>query len=315
MAAPSDLPLNRIIVIGASAGGVGALCTLIADLPHGLPAAVFVVQHIGRTSILTEVLRRCHAQADIIVDASNGAEIRPGLIHIAVPDHHLILDGDRMRLRKTPRENMHRPSIDVLFRSAARAHGPKVVGVILTGALDDGTSGLFSVKSRGGVAVVQDPNDALVPEMPSHALETVEVDYCLPLSGIAPVLVELAKTAPPAAAENSENGGEPPGTPASFVCPDCDGPLTQTEQGALMTFRCKIGHRYSLEGLSNAHSDTLERGLWIAVRTLEDRAAIQRTRARHFREQNEPERAEPLLEIALQAERDAKRLREILEHL
>ncbi|MCC6532642.1 MAG: chemotaxis protein CheB [Burkholderiales bacterium] len=315
---------SRIVVIGASTGGVGALCALVEDLPSNLACAILIVQHVGAKSILPEVLRRCrHERDDSVTVPIDGEPIRPGRIYVAIPDRHLTVEDGRIHLPKGPRENLHRPSIDVLFRSAARAYGSRVVGVILTGALDDGASGMFAVKAKGGIAIVHDPKEAIVPDMPLSAMKAVPVDHCLPIAGIAQLIVKLSSE-PVAKAPGSRakrprpEVKERPRFDAShpaFVCPECDGPLIEYREGNVERFECKVGHAFSLEGLGEAHADTLERALWIALRVLEDRAAIQRLRAKKFAEQEESRRARASSEIAAQAERDAKLLREVMERL
>jgi two-component system chemotaxis response regulator CheB len=170
---------HDIIVIGASAGGVDVLPQLIGSLPADLPAAVFVVLHIpaqGRSG-LPEIIR---AAAHLsVAHGIDGERVRKGHVYVAPPDHHLQVEGTRVRLSRGPRENFHRPSIDALFRTAAESYGPRVVGVVLTGNLDDGTAGLHAVKSLGGIAIVQDPKDALAPAMPQSALRNVKVNHCV----------------------------------------------------------------------------------------------------------------------------------------
>lgn len=186
------MPGHDIIVIGASAGGVQALKTLVGSLPRKLPASIFVVLHIPAESpsLLPEILSRAGPLE--AVQAVDGIEIEHRCIYIAPPDHHLLIEHGHVRVVRGPKENRHRPAVDPLFRSAAQIYGTRVVGVILTGGLDDGTAGLLAVKRRGGIAVVQDPDEALYPGMPSSALANVEVDYRLPLSSIGPLLVRLA---------------------------------------------------------------------------------------------------------------------------
>jgi two-component system, chemotaxis family, protein-glutamate methylesterase/glutaminase len=185
------LPEHDIIVIGASAGGVEALKTLVHGLPAHFPASVFVVLHISahQQSMLPTLL--CKAGPLCAFHPLDHAQIKRERIYIAPPDCHLLVEVGQVRLGKGPREKWSRPAIDVLFRSAAHAYGPRVVGVILTGGLDDGSAGLLAVKRSGGVAIVQDPDDARFPAMPRSALATVIVDYTVPLSGIAPLLVRL----------------------------------------------------------------------------------------------------------------------------
>ena len=179
-----------IVVIGASVGGVEAIGFLAAALPPDFAAAVLVVLHVGaHRSVLPRLLSQrgplpaCHP--------GDGDLIRPGRIYVAPPDQHLLVEPGCVRLARGPRENWARPAVDPLFRSAARAYGPHVVGVILTGGLNDGTAGLFEVKRHGGVAVVQDPGDALSPGMPQSALRHVAVDHCLPLPAIPALLAAL----------------------------------------------------------------------------------------------------------------------------
>ncbi len=184
---------HDVIVVGASAGGVEALRGLVGSLPIDLPAAVFLVLHIPAQSpsLLPEILSRSGPLRAL--HPTNGEVIQHGLIYVAPPDHHLLLEDGFVRVVRGPRENRHRPAIDPLFRSAARAYGSRVVGVILTGSLDDGTAGLLAIKRRGGVAIVQDPDDALYSSMPRSALAHVDVDHVLVLSEIGPVLARLTR--------------------------------------------------------------------------------------------------------------------------
>ena len=183
---------HDIIVIGASAGGVHALVTLTGFFPQKLSAAIFVVLHIPAKSrsILPDILSRAGPLK--VVEAVDCMGIEYRCIYVVPPDHHLLIERGRVRVVRGPKENRHRPAVDPLFRSAAQVYGSRVVGVILTGALNDGTAGLLSVKRRGGIAVVQDPDEALFSSMPLSALANVEVDYRLPLSSIGPLLVNLA---------------------------------------------------------------------------------------------------------------------------
>jgi two-component system, chemotaxis family, protein-glutamate methylesterase/glutaminase len=287
-------------------------------LPDDLPVAVFVVQHMWRASSLASILQRYDSRGRVIA-AQDGEMIRENTIYVGVPNYHLVLENSRVRLRKTPRENYHRPAIDVLFRSAAREYGPKVVGVILTSSMEDGTSGPFAIKTKGGVTVVQDPTDALVPEMPMNALEKVDIDYCLPLIKIPQLIERLANepvmimsTPPPNDVVTAPFSSH---VEPDFVCPECDGPLTRYQEGTDAKFCCKIGHRFSLQSLTEAYEDALERGLWTAIRTLSNRAAIQRERAVHFRKRKNSEQANTAVEIANQAESDIRLLYEIIERI
>ena len=191
---------RNIIVVGCSVGGVKALQKLAAGLPENFSASIFVVMHLApeTTSVLPDILARAGS-----LPASHprdGEAFRPSHIYVAPPDHHLLIENGRMRVKRGPRENRYRPGVDPLFRSAARAHGRHVIGVVLTGGLDDGTAGLLSIKKRGGVAVVQDPNDAQLADMPRSAIESVAVDYVVPLDRMPGLLAEVA------AQQVSDNG-------------------------------------------------------------------------------------------------------------
>jgi len=181
-----------VVVVGASAGGVEALRSFVAGLPEEVPAAIVVVLHLpaGGTSVLPMILSR--AGPVPAVAATDGTELLPGRIFVAPPDHHVLLTGQRLRLSNGPTENGHRPAVDVLFRSAAESLGPRVVGVVLSGVLDDGAAGLVTIASRGGVTMVQDPADALYRGMPENALRLVRADHILPSGKMGPVIAELA---------------------------------------------------------------------------------------------------------------------------
>lgn len=283
---------HDIIVVGASTGGVEALAQLAYALPSDLAAAVFVVLHVSpqATSYLPQILSRSGPLRAI--HPADGEPICPGRIYVAPPDLHLMLESGRMQLVRGPRENRNRPAVDPLFRSAALAYGPRVIGIVLTGALDDGTAGLQTIKQRGGIAVVQDPKDALIPSMPESALEFVDVDYCLPLAKIGPMLARLARE--PAldgtdfplpheldyetriakmddAALSSE---KQPGTLVGFMCPECGGPLHELRDGELVRYRCRVGHSFTSESILASQSEALEDALWSAYNTLQESALL-----------------------------------------
>lgn len=281
----SPLLGHDIIVMGASSGGVDALPKLIASLPADLPASVFIVLHVAPQGpdYMPQIIRKTASMT--VAHGVDGERIRKGHVYVAPPDHHMQLDGTRVRLERGPRENFHRPSIDTLFRSAAECYGARVAGVVLTGNLDDGTAGLHAVKSHGGVALVQDPKDALVPAMPQSALRNVEIDHCAPLSELGAILVRLATTRdvpkgkkgvshPEKRVMSPQEMEKKFGQPTSFVCPECNGPLWETKAGASLQFRCHVGHAYSPDSLLADHADGLERALWSAVRTFDERAAL-----------------------------------------
>jgi two-component system chemotaxis response regulator CheB len=315
---------HEIIVVGASAGGVDALPRLIATLPADLPASIFVVLHIPvlGPDLLAEIVGRRSALA--VSNGVDGEEILPGHVYLAPPDMHLQLEVGRMRLNRGPRENRHRPAIDALFRSAAEAYGPRVTGVVLTGHLDDGTAGLNSVKTHGGVTIVQDPKDSLAPGMPESALRNVKVDHCVPLEEIGPLLVRLATArtvAPRKRAVRVEKRSLSPrdmvrkfGPPTGFICPECNGPLWETKVGRALQFRCHVGHAYSPESLLADHADGLERALWSAVRTFDEQAALlRRLKERRFNSPASPAYGPDLEGRAVKFEGDADAIRKLLQ--
>ena len=284
---------HDILVIGASAGGVEALTRLVRGLPEGLPAAVFVVLHLPAhgTSVLPGILSRSGPLPAAHPD--DGEEIKPGRIYVAPPDVHLLVGRGRVRISRGPKENGHRPAVDVLFRTAARSYGRRVVGVVLSGALDDGAAGLAAIKSRGGLAVVQDPADALYPGMPRSALETVPIDHVAPVSELPGLLARLASG--PVDLEGAddvpddmeleaefaafdlgvmENGRHHPGHPSGWACPDCGGALWEMQDGELFRFRCRVGHAWSANSLLAEQHEAMEAALWTALRALEERAAL-----------------------------------------
>jgi len=316
-----------IIVIGASAGGLEALRALAAGLPPDLAASVFVVLHTSAESpgLLPNIIERAGPLP--AVSPQDAERIRPGHIYVAPPDHHLIIEPGVVRATRGPKENRFRPAIDPLFRSAAQVYGPRVVGVILTGYLDDGTAGLWAVKQLGGTAVVQDPADALVDSMPLSALRHVRVDYCLPLSEITPLLARLA-------GEEAEGGAfEVPeetnievniakadhaleagvmklGEPSYFACPECHGVLLQLKEDDRVRFRCHTGHAYSLESLAAEIDESIEESLWSAIRAAEEKVLLMRHFAEHVRRGEEGRDAEEFLRAAEAAQRRADLVRQ-----
>lgn len=320
-----------IIAIGASAGGVRALCEVVESLPPDLPAAVFIVLHLARhgRSALPNILNRTGT-----LPASNpeeGEVIQPGRIYVAPSDRHLALEDGRIRLTRNARENGHRPAIDVLFRTAARAYGSRVVGVVLTGNLDDGTNGLAAIKRCGGVTVVQDPQDADYPSMPRNALAHVEVDHVLPLADIGPQLDRLVREPRPIGPADCDPGEEPDamgvpqergrdaatgsarGEPSGLTCPDCGGSLFERPGEHPSHFRCRTGHAFSPESLLARQSDSLDAALWAALRSLEENAALAWRMEKRTREQGNAGASQRYERRARAAEEHARSLRGILQ--
>ncbi|HKD80250.1 MAG TPA: chemotaxis protein CheB [Candidatus Angelobacter sp.] len=282
---------RNIIVVGCSVGGVEALQQLVSGLPKDLPAAVLVVLHLAPqgTSVLPEILSRAGRLP--AAHPHDGETIRMGRIYVAPPDNHLTVDDGRVRVMHGPKENRHRPAVDPLFRSAARWYGSRVIGVVLTGSLDDGTAGLLSIKQRGGIAIVQDPENALCGDMPRNAIETVDVDYIVRLDAIPKLLQQLV---PQEVTENGVGGSRQlrketeiaeldmdaiedenrPGTPSTFACPECGGVLWELSGEKILRFRCRVGHAYTANSLSVEQSEQMEGALWAAMRALEEGASL-----------------------------------------
>ena len=280
-----------IIVIGASAGGVDALQRLCSMLPTDLPAAVFVVQHLSPTarSMLPQLLARA---GPLPVRApQDGDPIEQGMIYVAGPDLHLLLRDGRVLARRGPYENRTRPAVNALFRSAAVAYGSRVIGVVLTGLLDDGTEGLIAIKAAGGTSVVQDPSDAEWPSMPQNAVKRDHVDHVAPLADLAELLANLTREEagpsiplPPEYAAEDRIAAqdfavmEPdivtPGEASRISCPDCGGVLNQIVAENEIRFRCQVGHAFTPLGLADAQNEELERALGVAVRTHRDRMKL-----------------------------------------
>ncbi len=284
------MPGHNLIVVGTSSGGLEALRRLVSGLPADLPAAVCIVQHLSADGpgLLAALLSRSGPLPAI--SGQDGLSLENGTIYVAPPAHHLLVEQGRLRLSRGPKENHHRPSIDALFRSAAVASGPGVIGVILTGQLDDGTAGLLAVKQCGGIAVVQDPQDALYPSMPQSVLQHVVVNYCVPLDELPGLLVRLAsqpvKEKPPvripqllkrevhiAAMDELDLHAQDThfGTASVYSCPDCGGVLQERQDGSLLRFRCQVGHAFSEKSLLSEQPEVLERALWAALKTLRER--------------------------------------------
>lgn len=306
-----------IVVIGASAGGIDALKILVAALPKNLKAAIFITLHVAPYSdgILPEILGRAG-----VMSASNARDWEPiehGRLYIAPPDYHLLFEKEGyMRITRGPRENRFRPAIDPMFRAAAYSFGPRVIGVILSGWLDDGTAGLRAVRERGGTTIVQHPDDAFAASMPLNAIKYVEIDRILAAKDIGPMLVEMVES--PAGEEarhpvseemqlevkiakegNALKGGILKwGKPSIYTCPECHGVLLQRNEGESIRYRCHTGHAYSTESLLAEFSIKTEETLWSAIRILEEGALFMRGLAKHSAEHHDGTNSESWMKRA-----------------
>jgi two-component system chemotaxis response regulator CheB len=277
-----------IIAIGTSAGGLEALDEVVGQLPTDLPASIFIVQHMAPHNTAAALLHRLgrHKAFDCKL-ADHGEVFKPGKIYIARPDYHLLVKKTTLLVTKGARENRYRPGIDPLFRSAAVTHGPRVIGVILTGMLDDGTAGLLAIKKCGGVTVVQDPRDATYPDMPQSALLHLKVDHCVPISEMGRLLEDLthgharkrmqiprdvsteAAIAERVLSDVAQVNGL--GNQVPYNCPNCGGVLWEVENPSVQRYRCHTGHSFTASALLVSQSEKIEETLWISLRMFEER--------------------------------------------
>jgi two-component system chemotaxis response regulator CheB len=265
--------MRDIIAIGASSGGIGALKELTAGLPADLPASIFIVLHMlpTATSILPNILGQKSSMP--VTFAKDNEPIRAQRIYVAPPDYHLLVERDHMHVVSGPREHFSRPGINPLFRSAAQSCRDRVIGVILTGQLDDGVAGLWEIKRQGGVAVVQSPVEAQYPSMPLNAINNVAVDHTVKIPEMADLLSQLVFE-DGKMKQVTETDEEQAGDPVDITCPDCRGPLKQYHFGPIKEFRCLVGHAHSALSLANTHREAQERALWAALVALEEGAKL-----------------------------------------
>jgi two-component system, chemotaxis family, protein-glutamate methylesterase/glutaminase len=323
-------PVNRdIVVIGASAGGIDAVSTIVRGLPANLQAAIFVVLHTSPQSpgYLADILDRAGSLPAKY--PSHGEVFYNGMIYVAPPDHHLMLDaGRRVQIVRGPRENRTRPAVDPLFRSAALTFGTRVIGVVLSGGLDDGTAGLRGIKMCGGTTIVQDPDDALAPSMPASALRNVSVDYCKPAGALAALITTLVEGNAPERSQvvgsmkrlleievefakgHAPDGITELGDPSLFTCPECHGALLKMRGEKPLRYRCHTGHAFTADSLLAELSDVTEEAIWNAVRSIQETSMLMSHLAKHWRE-SDPDVAEEFLRKAKAAQARADQVRSI----
>lgn len=281
---------HDIVVIGGSTGAMEPLQQVFSGLPGNLPAAILVVRHIAADGpdLLADILDRAGPIG--VSTAADGVAIERGHAYVAPANHHLLVDPGTIRLGRGPRENMVRPAVDALFRSAAASYGSRAVGVVLSGLLDDGAAGLSAIKRCGGLAVVQDPLDAQAADMPLTALEACDVDYRVPAARLASLLTELAQApagpthhVPADIALEVQIAAGRPATPdlvaqiakpVALSCPACGGVLSQLDEPSRLRFRCQIGHAYSADALDKEQEAAVVAAVVVAVRVLEERHTL-----------------------------------------
>jgi two-component system chemotaxis response regulator CheB len=328
---------RNIIVLGGSTGSFEVFKTIAAGLPRDLDAALFIVWHMSPDvrGILPQVLKRI-GPLDA-VEATDGQPIEMGRIYVARPDHHLLLDDGKMRVTRGPKENRFRPAVDPLFRSAAYSYGQRVIGVITSGALDDGTSGLWEIKRRGGIAIAQDPNDAEIGSMPENAICQVNVDHVARASEIAGLITRLSQQQVnehevlmqdqahdertreeiKIAAEDTalyqdvfQNGELSP-----YTCPECSGVLAKIRDGDRVRFRCHTGHAVSADSLLASLTENIEASLWNAVRGVDESIMLMNHLGDHFAEVNNGRLAAQFFKKASEAQARNERIRQVvLDH-
>ncbi len=320
----------KIIVIGTSAGGIEALKSLCEELPKDLPAAVFIVWHLSPLSRnhFPEMLAKKSNMP--VQSAVNGQSISEGHIYTAPPDHHLILEDKKIRVVYGPKENRFRPAIDPLFRSAAYSFGKDTIGILLSGMLSDGTAGLWSIMDRGGITIVQDPEEAQFPDMPLNALHNIDVDYKITLKEMAPLLKKLTST------QNKKNSPDHKpesmgievsmaadnyiedtdikkiGELSEFTCPECHGSLWRINEGNIIRFRCRTGHAFSVPALLEELSVMIEDLIWAAVRGLEENSSLINYLTEHLHSAEDKEQMKIYHSSADQALKYANILRNLL---
>lgn len=321
--------LKSVIVIGASAGGLQAISQVLQKINPNLDAAIVVVLHVGRNSIGSILVQHLQKQTSYNCKiAEDGEPLLSKHVYIARPDFQTLLTPSVIRVIKGPHENRWRPSIDVLFRSAAASYNSKTTGIILTGMLDDGTSGMSAIKRCGGICIVQEPEEAEFSDMPTSVLNHVEVDYRVPISDIGYILDDMStKPAHPDAqvpedirieAELTEKmisdieELKKIGTRSDYTCPDCGGSLFSLNHDVTHRYRCFTGHVYTEKLLLDKQSESLEESLWIAVRKLEERKSLLQTTAHHLHNLNYPDMEAEKLEKAEEMKTHIERLKNLL---
>lgn len=324
-------PVPPLVVVGASAGAIEALQVMAANLPPELPAAVLVVVHVPReaASALPRIVDRAGPLP--AAAAVDGEPLRPGRIVVAPPDHHVLVLEGRVRLSRGPAENGHRPAVDPLFRSAARAAGPRTVAVVLSGSRDDGTAGAVVVAGHGGTVIVQDPDEAMHPSMPRSVLAHVPEARPCPAAKLGPATAEivatllderdatapddLARLETEVAALADLTSRDLPGQPAPFACPTCHGGLFELPGEPVPRYRCWVGHAWSPESLLEEQAAAFEGALWMALRTLEEKAALARRMSREAAERGHPATASRYDRTGADAAQAGDLIRELLRRL
>lgn len=324
---------DRLVVIGGSAGALEGLRRIVGGLPASFPAPILVCLHLaeGTTSRLPQIL---DAAGPLPVrHPRHGDRLQPGVVYVATPDRHLLVNDDAVHFSRGPRENRQRPAIDPLFSSAARWHGPNVIGVVLSGSLDDGAAGAAAIAAQDGTVIVQDPGEAQVGAMPLAAARAVRRARVIPVAHVAAELESLVAQAPEPADQQPEldplirwesdnvdstTTAAPrptPGKPVALGCPDCHGGMFETAAaGEQAHYVCHVGHSWSPESLASAQRHTSEEALYAAAAKLLEEATVLRGIAESRRSEGDTGAAKELEEQADQAESRAHQIEAMLRH-
>ena len=293
-----DPATDNVIVIGTSAGGMSASVKLLQQLTADFPAPILLVMHISGDASGNMLLNVLNSGSRLTcVHPTHGQRLQKGYVYLALPDHHLMVTEDgHVQVTKGARENRSRPAIDPLFRSAAVAFGSRVIGIVLTGYLDDGTAGLVAIHRCGGTCIIQDPKDAEYPDMPKNALNQVDADFCLPIEEMGSALINIlnrpfkrkvkipkdiqleahiAERVVGDLASVNELGEQVP-----FNCPGCGGVLWKIKENSLLRFRCFTGHAYTAASLLAEQNNKIEETMWTALRMFEERRNLLTTLAK-----------------------------------
>ncbi|MGB5944093.1 MAG: chemotaxis protein CheB [Leeuwenhoekiella sp.] len=319
----------KLVAIGASAGGRKAVTKIFKEMPQDVDAAFVLVIHsaFDTPSFLSKALQKITSLN--VIDAEDDMSLERGCIYIAKPDHHLFVRSNKIQLSKGPRENRFRPAIDVLFRSSAVSYSNECIGVLMSGRLSDGTAGLDAIKMCGGIAIVQDPKTAEFGDMPSYAVETVDVDVIADLNDLTEVIAKAIKTPAPepqhipqrlireneiAISSSSQIALENDlGKQVPLSCASCGGPLWEISNSKTKRYRCHVGHAFSQEALLFSQDESLEETLWVSLRTFEEKKTLLNRMASDYEERGPKMLAKSYRDKVEEVSRHITKLRSILE--
>jgi two-component system, chemotaxis family, protein-glutamate methylesterase/glutaminase len=318
-----------VIAIGASAGGLNAISELVSQLSPDINASVLVVLHLSKAALGEILVDRVQKNTKLTCKLAKDKErLEKGHVYIAPPDSHLLVKEDKIVIGRGPAENRFRPSIDVLFRSVAVSHGGKAIGIVLTGMLNDGRTGMWAIRQSGGHCIVQDPNEAEFPDMPLAVLESMEVDHCVSLKKMGAIVADIVgnskpkNISPPAeiVMESSISertatslvGVSQLGESTVYACPDCGGGLWSVKNGRITHFRCHVGHTYSEDDLMIRQSESIESTMWVALRMMEERKLLLARLAKQNMDKGLQQLGTSYQEQAAQLEVHIEKLKELL---